>query len=365
MAAYRYDDPDRVLNIVLLSDGMTDESEQQQLLQLIGQRPAGARVFCIGVGNDVNRPLLSQLAQQAGGLSAFISRGDSFARAAAAFRRKLLRPAVTNVRFRFAGLEVYDLEPERLPNLFHGAPMRYYGRYKTGGRGTVTFSGDVLGQSIEQTVELNFPQENATNPEIDRMWAFRRVEQLMRAGRQRGQFDASEIVRLCEEYSIISEYASFIVLENDGEYRRWKIERRNVNRISRDRAARAQINRDLAELRERSMQQIGPSHSLDNQAPGVTIASAVPTTATDSPTPTDSPRSAPSASSRGNSDRGFDIQITNGQTRGRGRGGGGGGGAIDPISGTIALGMAAAAMAARRRRRKCKGDEADRDGSDT
>ncbi len=110
VAAYRYDDPDRVLNIVILSDGMTGEAEQRQLLQLIGQRPAGARVFCIGVGNEVNRPLLAQLAQQAGGLSAFISGGEDFDRAASAFRRKLMRPAATNVQFRFDGVEVATVD---------------------------------------------------------------------------------------------------------------------------------------------------------------------------------------------------------------------------------------------------------------
>ena len=255
-----------MLNIVILSDGMTEEAEQRELLQLIGQRPAGARVFCVGVGNEVNRPLLAQLAQQAGGLSAFISRGDDFERAATAFRRKLMRPAATNVNFRFDGVEVYDLEPEKLPNLYHGAPLRLYGRYRKGGSGSVTFSGDVLGQPIEQTVNLTLPRENAANPEIDRMWAFHRVEQLMRAGRLGGQLDTNEIVRLCEEYSITSEYASFIVLENDGEYRRWKIERRNANRIRRDRAAREQLNRELTQLRERSMQQIGPG--VDTRQPG-------------------------------------------------------------------------------------------------
>ena len=64
------------------------------------------------------------------------------------------------------------------------------------------------------------------------------------AGRRptaRARVDASaEIVRLCEGYSIVSEYASFIVLENDAEYQRWKIERRNAMRIERDERALAE-----------------------------------------------------------------------------------------------------------------------------
>ena len=47
--------------------------------------------------SDRERELLEQLAEDAGGLAAFISRGDNFERQAKAFRRKLLRPAVTNL----------------------------------------------------------------------------------------------------------------------------------------------------------------------------------------------------------------------------------------------------------------------------
>ena len=43
-AAYRYGDPDRTLNVVILSDGMTEQRERATLLQGIRERPAGSRV---------------------------------------------------------------------------------------------------------------------------------------------------------------------------------------------------------------------------------------------------------------------------------------------------------------------------------
>ena len=132
-AAYRYGNPDRPLNVVILSDGLTEQSEQSELLNLIQSRPSNARVFCIGVGNDVNRPLLGQIAQQAGGLAAFLSREDNFERQAKAFRRKLLHPAASNVQITLEGVDAYDVEPRQLPNLYHGMPLRMYGRYRNGG----------------------------------------------------------------------------------------------------------------------------------------------------------------------------------------------------------------------------------------
>ena len=256
--AYKYGDPDRHLNVVILSDGMTEQNERAQLLQLIRQRPSNTTVFAIGVGNDVNRPLLSQLADDAGGLAAFISRGDDFRRQALAFRRKLIRPAATGVQLDFDGVEVYDIVPEKLPNLYHGAPVRVFGRFKNSENFKVKLLADVRGREFTQSAQL--VADKRDNPEIERMWASNRITQLLRDADRAGSRDRviPEIVDLGETYSIVTQYTSFIVLENDEEYRRWKIDRRNAQRISRDRAVREPLRDRMEKLREQSLAQLGP-----------------------------------------------------------------------------------------------------------
>ncbi len=258
--AYKYSDPDRTLNVVILSDGMTEQKERRALLELIGARPRNARVFCIGVGNEVNRPLLAQLAEDSGGLAAFISRGDDFRRQAQAFRRKLMHPVATGLDIQFEGIEVYDLEPRILPNLYHGSPVRIYGRYKGSGKAHVSIRADVQGREMRQTTELRFPAEDDGNPEIERMWAFKRVRRLLRGADRSGSREQviGEIVRLAEQYAIVTEYTSFLVLENDAEYRRWKITRRNAARTARDRRAQAARREALEAIRRKAVADLGP-----------------------------------------------------------------------------------------------------------
>lgn len=342
--AYKYADTDRILNVVVLSDGMTEPREQQQLLSLIRERPRGARVFCIGVGNEVNRPLLQQVADQAGGLAAFVSRDDNLERQARAFRRKLVRPAATNVQLQFAGAETYDVEPRTLPPLYFGAPLRVYGRYKSSGPTKVTVKAEILGQPFEDVSELSFAAEDDRNPQIERMWAAHRVDRLFAeerettAGRHR-----DEIVRLCEGYSITSEYASFLVLENDAEYQRWKIDRRNVTRATRDRAAQERVRQEFAKLREQALSNLGPTSGAPSQPTNAstpaTTPSSPPTTAPapDTALPTLAPTSSPPAPANRS-----DWQLPTM----------GGGGAIDPFSGLVALAVAGASLAATRRRTK-------------
>jgi Ca-activated chloride channel family protein len=346
-AAYNYHNSDRVLNVVILSDGMTEQNEQAELMRLIGQRPAGSRVFCIGVGNEVNRPLMQQLADQAGGLAAFLSPEDRLDRQAEAFRRKLMRPALTNVRLSFAGGGVDGVEPATIPNLYHGSPAHIYGRYSKPGKMEVTFNAEIMGKAFQQTTSLQLPDKDATNPEIERMWAWRRVERLFEEERTAGSpKHQNEIVKLCEGYSIASQYASFLVLENDAEFQRWKIQRRNVTRIKEEVVAQAAIRQKLEKLRDQAAAE--QARAVPEPAKETTAAANSNQPASSGATPPSFPASngspapdaTPSPTFRSPTPANF------------GGGGGGGGGAIDPLSAAIAAGLAGAAWAASRRKSK-------------
>jgi len=258
--AYKYASPDRPLNVVILSDGMTEQQERQTLLQQIQARPGNTRVFCIGVGNDVNRPLLEQLAEDSGGLSAFLSSSDNFARQARAFRQKLTRPFATGLEIKFAGLDVTDVEPAAVPNLYFGAPVRIYGRYRGSGMAQVTLRGSVKGVEVKQAAQLEFPKSDAANPEINRLWAWHRINTLLKDADRNGDRSAvvPEVVRLGEDFSIVTEYTSFLVLENDAEYQRWKIARKNLDSIRRDRQVHAKRREQLDSIRNKALADLGP-----------------------------------------------------------------------------------------------------------
>jgi Ca-activated chloride channel family protein len=332
--AYKYA-ADRPLNVIILSDGMTEQTERQQLADLIRQRPKDSRVFCIGVGNDVNRGLLEQLADDSGGLAAFISRDDNFEQQASAFRRKLMRPVATNLKIEFAGADVYDIEPQQLPNLYYGAPVRVYGRYKNGGDVKVNLAATVLDHPIKDSLAVELPKEEGGNPEIERMWAWHKVDRLLKQADASGSRTSviDEIVRLGEGYSIATEYTSFIVLENDLEFQRWHIDRKNVTRLSRDRKAQEAVTARLDALRNKANDQLGPEALTASAKPlanDVTIAPNVSTPVRDvTPAPSN------------NSPRSRDISLPSV----------GGGGAMDPATVGAILSLGAIAVVALRKTR--------------
>ncbi len=337
--AYKYGNPDRTLNAVILSDGMTEQAERQQLISLIGSRPANVRVFCIGVGNEVNRPLLKQIAEDAGGLAAFISQGDDFKRQAKAFRRKLMHPVAVDLAISVDGVKVYDLVPEKLPNLYHGVPVRLYGRYTKSGQATILMNGKVNGRPFKTTASLDFPAIDASNPEIERMWAWQRLQKLQEQIDMTGSKGAvAEIIQLGETYSIASEYTSFLVLENNQEYKRWKIEQRNADRMKRDRRAQNQRQEMLENIRNQAMVDLGPVEKGQQQ---LQLASAT------QPNQQAGSRQAPK--NAGN--RPTPANPANNSRRSVNLPGFGGGGALDPGTALIALALAGSLLVTRNRKK--------------
>ena len=313
---------------MILSDGMTEQAEQSELLRLIGQRPSGSRVFCIGVGNEVNRPLLEQLANEAGGLAAFISQGDDFERQAQAFRRKLMRPAVSNVKLTFAGGDVYDVEPAALPNLYHGLPLRIYGRYDRAGMTSVTIKGDVQGQPFEQSVEDRAAgggrRESGDRTDVG-LEARRSVAG---DGPRAWRASVRSSMRSCgcaKTFRSPANTPRSSCWRTTPSTSAGRSSARIVSRLERDRAAQAGVQEQLEALRNEALSKLGPA--TDGARPMADVASRPagrPLDLVNSGQAT----GAPSAGRR----RRRIARPTAGSTWICRGGGGGGGGAIDPIS---------------------------------
>ena len=132
-----------------------------------------------------------------------------------------------------------ELTPARFPNLFRGSQAVIYRRYHGSGKGTLTLTGTIGGTKRTITLETDFPADDRDNPEVRRMWAWKRADEMMRRVRLEGADPAlvKQITQLGVEYSIVTPYTSFLVLENDGQYRQFGIDQKNKAQGAEDRAA--------------------------------------------------------------------------------------------------------------------------------
>src|SRR6185437_11275764 len=94
---------------------------------------------------------------------------------------RLVAPSVGSARISFSGVEVVDLEPPGPFELFHGKPTTIYGRYREAGNAQCEIVGMAGSKPYRRTLSLSFPDLDENTPEMEQMWAQRRVDRLLKA----------------------------------------------------------------------------------------------------------------------------------------------------------------------------------------
>lgn len=220
--ALRLADAERATTVLFLTDGLATEGvtdSQQILADLKAAARPNVRIFSFGVGDDVDTLLLDAIVRDHSGASAYVRPGQRIDEEVASLYNKISAPVLTNVALDFGGVRVEDLYPRQLPDLFAGTQLTLVGRYRGDAQNvTLTLRGQVDGQ--EQVFVYsgqNFPPRAGGEPFIARLWATRRIGDLLNTIRLNGENPelVDSIVRLSVRYGIITPYTSFLIEEDD------------------------------------------------------------------------------------------------------------------------------------------------------
>ncbi|HYU00448.1 MAG TPA: VIT domain-containing protein [Gemmatimonadales bacterium] len=205
--------------VVFLTDGLptVGETDPERIADQAEHGRGPFRVFAFGIGYDVNTYLLDRLTDRARGVTEYIRPGGDIEQAVGSLATKISSPVLTDLALRGDGVEFYDLQPERLPDLFAGDELVVFGRYRGEGRRerSVTVTGRRNGREVSFTTNARFGDENAGNDYVPQLWAARKVGALSREIRLHGPNTeiVNELKRLALRYGILTEYTSYLVQE--------------------------------------------------------------------------------------------------------------------------------------------------------
>src|SRR5882672_10778534 len=206
--------------VVFLTDGLPSvgESDPERIAERAEQGRGRFRVFAFGVGDDVNTYLLDRLTERARGTTEYVRPGENIERAMGALSAKVASPVLTDLALSASqGVEVYDLQPGSLPDLFAGDEMVVFGRYRgagsAGGERTVSVRGRRNGR--DESFQTTLIDREGDARYIEQLWAARKAGALSREIRLGGQtkelLDA--LKQLALRYGILTEYTSYLVQE--------------------------------------------------------------------------------------------------------------------------------------------------------
>ena len=205
--------------IVFLTDGLptVGETDPEHIAEQAERGRGSFRVFAFGIGYDVNTYLLDRLTERARGVTEYIQPGGDIEQAVGALAAKVSSPVLTDLALRADGVELYDLQPQSLPDLFAGDELVVFGRYRGEGRGerSVTVTGRRNGREERFTTTARFGDELPGADYVQQLWAARKAGALTREIRLHGSNAeiVNELKRLALRYGILTEYTSYLVQE--------------------------------------------------------------------------------------------------------------------------------------------------------
>ena len=213
--------PDVARTVVVVTDGyVTVESEA---FALVRKHLNQANVFAFGIGGSVNRQLMEGLARAGMGEPFVITRPDEAKAQAERFRRLIESPVMTSVKARFEGLDVYDVEPQALPDVLADRPVVVFGKWREPASGSATAprlivegrapQGGAQGH-VSQTVPIDTQANTSGNAALRSLWARHRIAALSdEESLTGGDAQRPAITQLGLDYSLLTPYTSFIAVD--------------------------------------------------------------------------------------------------------------------------------------------------------
>jgi Ca-activated chloride channel family protein len=219
--AFRLESPEeRVPIVVFLTDGLPSVGEQnpERIAEQAEQDRGRTRVFAFGVGHDVNTYLLDRLSAAGRGATGYVEPGEDVEQALSVLATKIQHPVLIELAIGDTPVELSEIYPITLPDLFAGEELVVFGRYE--GRdsdrtGHITIEGRRSGRTERFSTRATFAASSDANDFIPRLWASRKLGFLSQQLRLNGPNDelVEEIRRTALRYGLLSEYTSYLVQE--------------------------------------------------------------------------------------------------------------------------------------------------------
>jgi Ca-activated chloride channel homolog len=231
--------------VIFLTDGQPTighTKEDDILASVKAANTDKTRVFCFGIGTDVNTHLLDKITEQTRAVSQYVLPEEDLELKVSSFYTKIKEPVLANPVLKATGdIKIRQMYPSPLPDLFRGDQAIVVGRYSGDGAAAVVIEGTVDGAKKKFAYDVRFPERARDHEFIPRLWATRRIGYLLDEIRLHGENRElrDEVTELARRYGIVTPYTAYLIVE-DERRRDVPMPARTLQQFERDQEVRAQ-----------------------------------------------------------------------------------------------------------------------------
>ena len=206
-------------NLVFLTDGKptVGEMNPQIIIDNIAiANNKGVKIFTFGIGDNLNRILITKLATENNGYSTYITSDDSISILITNHFTKISKPIITDLSIDFGGLLNWDRYPKIFSDLYWGSQSVEMGLYSNNGNFEVTVSGKIGTKKVEFSKQLDFSDSSGYRF-IPRLWAKSKINYLLDMIDVEGESTEliDQIIKLSLQFQILTKYTAFYVDPED------------------------------------------------------------------------------------------------------------------------------------------------------
>jgi Ca-activated chloride channel family protein len=205
------DDRERV--IVLVTDGQV--GNEDHILRELAPNLRNVKMFTLGIDQAVNAAFLKRLAAAGGGLCELVESEDRLDAVMAKVHRRIGTPIATELAFATTlDLDPSATSPYRLPDVYAGAPVTIFGRYR--GSAPPGVGIDVVGTSFGEAMRHTVARDSSAAPApwLAASWARAAIRDLEdRYAAAQDSATEAKIVAISKQFCVLSRFTAFLAVD--------------------------------------------------------------------------------------------------------------------------------------------------------
>jgi Ca-activated chloride channel homolog len=196
--------------VLFMTDG---QSDIDKAIKAASTDTRDTRLFTLGLGKEVNRPLLARLAAHKRGRFVYIEQASAIESEVGRLAASISKPLLVDVQLDVEGAHATRLYPRTLPDLFAEDELVVSGRLRGTGPVTFTIRGKLAGKPVAYKRSVDLAQAGG-HRWVGPMWAQKRVDHLLEelSLGPKGLELVEEVTTLALAYNFVTPYTAFLAI---------------------------------------------------------------------------------------------------------------------------------------------------------